>query len=101
MTWRIYGEKGELSIESHAFGMSLGTPLKVQLHDFETGQVEELEVPNLVQEWQDGGMPPMAQMMGLVYEAFAKGEGYPDWEWAVKRHRMIEEIYARGGGESV
>jgi predicted dehydrogenase len=101
MTWRIYGEKGELCIESHAFGMSLGTPLKVQLHDFETGQVEELEVPNLVQEWQDGGMPPMAQMMGLVYEAFAKGEGYPDWEWAVKRHRMIEEIYARGGGESV
>ena len=109
--WRIYGEKGELSIEGDGYALSMGLALTVKLHDFETGNVEVLDVANSVEQWQKLQLPPMAQvcslgcekcasadseqMIGLVYEAFYEGKGYVDFEHAVKRHRMIADIYAK------
>ncbi|GAM91345.1 hypothetical protein ANO11243_093940 [Dothideomycetidae sp. 11243] len=93
--WRIYGEKGELSIEGDGYALSMGLPLTVKLHDFESEKVQTLDVPVLVEEWKDRKMPPMAHMMGLVYKAFYEEKGYVDFEGAVTRHKMIVDIYAR------
>ncbi|TVY81618.1 Galactose/lactose metabolism regulatory protein [Lachnellula suecica] len=92
LEWRIQGEKGELRLTSSSFGLNVGTPdTKVELFDEESGIVEEL-VPNS-SELDD--LPIPAQNIARLYEAFRKGEWYPDFEWAVKRHEMLAEIWRR------
>ena len=50
-------------------------------------------------QWDE--LPVPAQSITRMYEAFRKeGERVPDFEWAVKRHEMIEEMW-RGYDERV
>ncbi|KAJ1568462.1 hypothetical protein HK405_001735, partial [Cladochytrium tenue] len=88
----IHGEKGELRLTSHA-GSSLGVayqkPVVIDLHDFATDTVERIEWS--WEDWQEE-LPFAARNIGLVYEAFAKGEGYPTFEDAVKRHEQLDAL---------
>lgn len=69
----------------------LGSPTKISICDGETGKVEVVAVD---QSYEGLGMP--AANVGALYDAFAEGGGYADWEVALKRHELIEQFYAGG-----
>ncbi|ORY66047.1 uncharacterized protein BCR38DRAFT_429083 [Pseudomassariella vexata] len=92
--WRILGDRGELSVTASGTMLQIGYPdVKIRLFDNRTGGIEEVQV--LRDEWDDLPMP--AQNVARLYEAFADGrkEDHPDWDAAVRRHRLIEEMYER------
>lgn len=93
LVWRIYGEKGELSIEGPSALIQVSYPVTVKFHDFEKDEVVEVKEEEQGKEWEE--MPMMGRNIGRVYEAFAKGKGYPNWDVALKRHQMIDEMYKR------
>lgn len=99
--WRIYGTKAELHMRFSSAGPQIGKADSIQISDFTTGQVEDVE-------WDEGGprwtsMPTQGQNIGRLYEAFAQGRhaergaegqrGYADWADAVKLHELIDSFY--------
>ena len=92
--WRIQGDIGEIRLTSPSWSLNIGRPdTKIELFDVETGEVEvEVVVPERDQ-WDE--LPVPAQNIARMYEAFRKGEWFPDFEWAVRRHAMIEEMWRR------
>lgn len=87
LVWRVEGEKGVLDVRSkHAFSVSMSVAeVEVRVHDLETGEVRFVEVGD--------DRPGPAGNVGRIYEAFADGEGVPDWKLAVKRHAWVEAVY--------
>ena len=60
----------------------------IQIHNFETDEVETIEWETRFLE-----LPSPARGVAAMYEAFAEAtEKYPDFEHAVLRHRQIEEM---------
>ncbi|OCL13185.1 NAD-P-binding protein [Glonium stellatum] len=99
LLWRVYGETGEIQVTSSGSSISVGYPdTKIQLHDHASGNVEVVEVES--DGWEK--LPIPAQNIGRLYEAFADGKTaeYPDWEEAVVRHKLVEELYQRGAGSA-
>ena len=94
MTWRVYGDRAEMLIEFAGASPHIGNPSKIQICDGETGDVENVKVDHGAKEWSEMGAP--GENIGRLYEAYAKGEGYADWEAALKRHELVEEFYAGG-----
>jgi predicted dehydrogenase len=91
LTWRVYGDKAEMLIEVTGGIPHIGSPTKISICDGDTGSVEE--VP-LDQSYEGLGMP--SANIGALYDAYAEGKGYADWEAALKVHELIEEFYAGG-----
>jgi predicted dehydrogenase len=90
--WRIQGDKGELRLTSPSCSLNVGRPdTKIEWYDVGKETVEVL-VPNK-DVWDD--LPTPAHNIARQYEAYRKGDWHPDFEWAVKRHMMLEEIWAR------
>lgn len=83
--WSINGEKGEILLTSPSgpyifSGDSYGEPVKIQVHDHETDEVEDVEVG--WKDWQEE-LPLRARATGEIYERFAKwwdsgASGEPD-----------------------
>jgi hypothetical protein len=69
----------------------LGSKATISICDGATGEVEVVEVD---QSYEGLGMP--SANIGALYDAYAEGKGYGDWEVALKRHELIEEFYAGG-----
>ena len=59
--------------------------MKVRLQENATGTVKDVEFA------EDQPGPP--GNIGRLYEAFAGGQAYPDWKWAVKRHAWVNTLY--------
>jgi len=91
-TWRIYGDKAELVVEFASAGPQIGQARSIKICHFETGEVETITVDEGGKEWTD--LPIPGQNIGRLYEAYADGKGYGDWELALRRHELIEEFYA-------
>jgi predicted dehydrogenase len=90
--WRIQGDKGEIHLTSASWSLNVGPPdTKIELFDAEAGEVEVI-VPER-DRWDE--LPVPAQNIARMYEAFRKGEWFPNFEWAVRRHAMIEEMWRR------
>ncbi|EPE25344.1 NAD(P)-binding Rossmann-fold containing protein [Glarea lozoyensis ATCC 20868] len=88
--WRIQGSLGELRLESPSWALSVGREdTKVVFYDGKGGS----EVWDARDEGEFGGLPQPARNIGRIYEAFARGEWVPDWEWAVKRHEVVEGLW--------
>jgi len=88
--WQIVGQKGILRLTSLTWAQNVGMPgTKIELFDMVTGKVEVLELE--ADEWTD--LPIQARNIARVYEAYRKKEWYPDWEWAVRRHEFLEELW--------
>lgn len=86
LVWRIEGDKGLLEVRGDScFAISMTGGVEVRLQDFATGEVKDVDVA----EDQSG---PAANI-GRLYEAFADGEWYPDWKWAMKRHEWVDALY--------
>lgn len=98
LTWEINCEAGSVRVVSRdstviGAGVDHGT-ISVQLHDFKSGEVEDVEFP-----WDSSvaGLGLFARNMASVYEAFALGrEGsYASFEDAVFRHKEVDGMIAR------
>ena len=87
--WLIHGEKGEIKLTAASAALQAADDGKsIQIHNFETDEVETVEWETRFLE-----LPPPARGVAAMYEAFAEETGeYPDFEHAVLRHRQIEEM---------
>jgi len=88
--WQIVGQKGILRLTASSWALNvISTETKIEFFDIATGEVEILVAEK--DEWVD--LPVPARNIARVYEAWRKGEWYPDWEWAVKRHELIDDLW--------
>ena len=92
--WRIYGTKGELALEFASAGPQIGPAITFRFSNSETNTVEEISVDEGGKEWTD--LPTQAQNIGRLYELYAEGKDYGDWELALKRHELLDEFWASG-----
>ncbi|THZ85936.1 NAD(P)-binding protein [Aureobasidium pullulans] len=84
--WRIEGEQGVIQVRGdQPFALSMSLDMNVQMQLLETGDVKDIEFT------EDKPGPP--GNVGRLYEAFADGQYYPDWKWAVKRHAWVDALY--------
>ncbi|KAH8590160.1 putative oxidoreductase [Bisporella sp. PMI_857] len=90
--WWVVGEKGYLRLTATSWSLNVGNPeTKIELFDITTGTAETIVAEK--DEWNE--LPLPAQNVGRLYEAYRKKEWYPNFEWAVKRHETIEELWQR------
>jgi hypothetical protein len=68
----------------------------IKLHESGKDSAETIEIPkdNLT------NLDHPSQNVGRLYEAYAKGDtkGYADWNLALKRHELIDEMFQRSDG---
>ena len=85
LVWRIEGEKGIVEVRGEtAFAVSMSGSVTIKLHEFASGEMKEVELT------EDRPGPP--GNIGRLYDAFADGQYYPDWKWAVKRHAWVDAL---------
>ena len=63
----------------------------IAVHDFATDKVEKIGL-------EDGEYADLAQSgknIARLYDAYADGKWVPDWDWAVKRHALLDEMFER------
>jgi predicted dehydrogenase len=94
--WRIYGTKGELAVEFASAGPQIGAATSFRFSNSDTGKVEEIEVDEGGDEWTK--LPTQGQNIGRLYEEYANGDDYGDWELALKRHELLDEFWATWTG---
>ena len=88
--WHIVGQKGVIRFTSSTWALNvISADRKIEVLDSATGEVEVLEVEP--DEWDS--LPVTARNIAKVYEAYRKGEWWPDWEWAIKRHEQLEDLW--------
>ncbi|KZF19309.1 putative oxidoreductase [Xylona heveae TC161] len=88
--WRIQGENAWLRVTSSGPYINVGYPeTKLELYDMESGEVKEL-VPE-INDWNS--LPLPAQNIADLYDACRKNHWYPDFDWALKRHEQIDQIW--------
>jgi predicted dehydrogenase len=86
LLWKIEGDKGVIEVRGkESFALSMSLDIKIRMQLFETGEVKEVEFK------EDRPGPP--GNVGRLYDAFADGQYYPDWKWAVKRHAWVDALY--------
>jgi predicted dehydrogenase len=86
LLWKIEGDKGVVEVRGkESFALSMSLDIKIRMQLFESGEVKEVEFT------EDKPGPP--GNVSRLYEAFADGQYYPDWEWAVKRHAWVDALY--------
>lgn len=115
LEWRIQGSKGELRLTSSSANLNLGRPdtkgasswdgkgnvgqlgMKVEFWDGNAeGRVEVLEAER--DEWdadEENGFGYQVGNIARLYEAYRRGKWVPDFEWGVKRHELIEEMWKK------
>ena len=96
-TWRIYGTKAELVMEFTSAGPQIAKATSIRMSNFAENKVEEIVV-NESEEWS--GLPKQGQNIGRLYEAYATGNPYGDFDLAVKRHQLLDEFWATMDEES-
>ncbi|KAF2099742.1 NAD-P-binding protein [Rhizodiscina lignyota] len=99
LIWRVYGSTGEIQVTASGPSLSVGYPdTELKLFDAESEKVEEVELEK--SDFFDS-LPLLGRNIGRLYEAFADGKGgYPDFEHALKRHRLLDEMERRADGGS-
>lgn len=93
--WSIYGSTGEIRVTTPSATIHIGGPGQtLQVHDHKSGEVETLDAEDEVEE----KYPVTARNVAKLYESFAeegKEHEYADWDEAVVRHRLLDELYRR------
>jgi predicted dehydrogenase len=90
--WRIYGTKGELKMEFVSAGPQMAKATSIRFSNAEKKEIEEIFTDEGGPEWTD--LPPQGQNIGRLYEAYAAGQPYGDFDLAVRRHELIDEFWA-------
>ncbi|RMD44627.1 hypothetical protein DV735_g566, partial [Chaetothyriales sp. CBS 134920] len=94
--WRIYGTKGEIVLEFPSAGIQVTPPTSFRFSNSATGKVEEVEYNVNEDADEFAQLPVPGQHVGRLYEAFAAGGGYADFETALRRHQLLDEFWAAG-----
>lgn len=95
--WRVVGDKGEVRVRGTGPNLQMGgDEVSMSVLDYASG--EEEVVALAAEELK----PVPAKNVARLYAKFAEGRAgeYPDWEWAVKRHMLIDEIYKKNAARS-
>ncbi|OTA99893.1 hypothetical protein M426DRAFT_324792 [Hypoxylon sp. CI-4A] len=97
LVWSINGEKGEIRLSASG-GLGIvawahGQPIAIEVHNFETDEIENVE-------WSWDGKEELdvsARMVGALYDAFADGDTskFPTFDHALKRHEQLEEMISQ------
>lgn len=89
--WSIQGEKGEIRVEAESAGLqAFDVPVKVMVEDYRSGEVENVKWDYDVSVKDFKGP---AKNIGMLYEKFAEGSGYPTFADALERHEFLEEVW--------
>lgn len=95
LVWTINGEKGEIRVTSPSAATlgAFAAEVIVEVHDFETDQVQRIDWSWL--DWQEE-LPVMSRNIGTLYDNFAVGKGDTDASFkdALVRHEQLESILA-------
>ncbi|KAM0344149.1 hypothetical protein ACHAPU_007871 [Fusarium lateritium] len=95
LTITINGEKGEIRLRvlggTALHATSYSKPVVIEVHDFETDAVEEVEWK--WQDWQEE-LPIVARSVAKVYDSLADGaeEGLVSFDDALIRHEQLEGL---------
>lgn len=90
--WSIMGENAEIRMEADAPATAVwDTGAKIMVQATGTQDVENIEWKSPMAERGLQGPP---KNIGNLYEAYADGTGgWPDFQQAVERHKMLDEVY--------
>ncbi|KIW99303.1 uncharacterized protein Z519_00966 [Cladophialophora bantiana CBS 173.52] len=102
--WRIYCTRGEIRVSGNEMLWMSGA-IKVQVHDFVTNKVEDVDLGQVLEENVKDDvaykleLKAPADNVARLYEAFAKGktEKYLDFAQSLKWARFIQEAYTANG----
>ena len=93
LVWRIQGELGEIEVTADGSFPHLGyKQMDIRIHNFESDNV-------IAEDWRaqesrsTRDLHAPAADIAEIYEAFARGDTHTDWEEAVRRHEMIDEVF--------
>ncbi|OJD37152.1 oxidoreductase [Diplodia corticola] len=95
--WSIYGSTGEIRVTTASGSIHIGGPGQtLQVHDHKTGEVETVSI-DVGDGFDQDEYPWPSRNIARLYEAFAEGREheYADWDEAIVRHRLIDELYWR------
>lgn len=97
LEWRILGDRGEIRVTGPSMHIQLAGCTSIEVHDFERDVVETVELRDAMAEELRG---PLKGNLAREYEALAAGGSgvLCDFEGAVRRHELIEEIYRQNPG---
>lgn len=91
LDWRIQGSTGWLRLSSSSMALNVGSPdTKLEICGDRTGGVVE-EVATDEDQWSK--LPLPAQNIARLYEAYWNGDWYPDFDYAIKRHGLIDAMW--------
>ena len=95
LTWRIYGETGEIMVTANGPFLQIGYPaIDIRLHDFAKGEVQNID-ENASGSTGGEDLPLPARNVSRVYEAYAseRAATHADFNEALKRHRLLDQLY--------
>ncbi|RFU30915.1 hypothetical protein B7463_g5430, partial [Scytalidium lignicola] len=103
LDWHIVGTKGELRIKSYDDWLLSGGSAKLvfEICKADDGEVVQLDLGQ--DEFEH--LPLYSRNIARLYEAFAEGldekgekkKWYPDFERALKRHKLLDQMYKENG----
>jgi hypothetical protein len=103
VSWRIFGSKGEIQIQFWGgpipWSFNDGTQPKIMLYDLDTRKTVEMD--KVQDEFEH--LPEPARNVARLYEAYAsaragdKSSWYPDFDYALRRHELLEGMYKENG----
>jgi hypothetical protein len=105
LEWTIFGSGGQIRITSfdsmcNTWSLNYGPDLlKVEIYDAKADTLTQL--PTVKDEFAH--LPAPARNVARLYEAFAMAKAghedswYPDFEYGVKKHELIDAMYAENG----
>lgn len=93
LTWRIYGDKGEILVTASGPFLQVGYPdMVIKLHDHGSDAVEDINWVgtggNVGQE-----LPMPARNVAQMYDAYAEGKSFPAFDVALTRHKLLDAVY--------
>ncbi|EAU36816.1 predicted protein [Aspergillus terreus NIH2624] len=90
LDWQIQGTKGWLRLTSPVLFLNVGDPgAKLEIFRSDTSEVQQVKADS--DEWDS--FPIAVQNIARLYEAYRVGDWYPTFDWAIKRHEMIDTMW--------
>lgn len=103
LDWRIFGSKGEIRVTGYnMWSLNAGSgDIVLETYKADDGEVINVDID--ADEFEH--LPVPARNIARLYEAFAASvdngqdnkEWYPDFEYTLKKHELIEDMYQKIG----
>jgi len=110
LEWRIYGMNGTIRVTAGGPFLQIGyDDQKIQVHEFSTGVVREVDVskdefdeePSMDFPYNPAFADHARKNVGRLYKHLAAEQESCTWEDAVERHNLLEKLYELNGYSEV